>query len=171
MFTRVSEEERETLFTSEPFTTSSDVEREKFVSLFCVLFPNTSTNDRRERVEIEERKKRGDPTKKKISRKEWPGQKKIRLFWWREKTKKFIEARAANIFVIKPRTFFSLRNYVCIAKLYFHRRESCLGEIRQDDQKVRIILSRYRWIFGKHIYARKIFLVTLSRFVLYFLPQ
>jgi len=65
MFTRVSEEERETLFTSEPFTTSSDVEREKFVSLFCVLFPNTSTNDRRERVEIEERKKRGDPTKKK----------------------------------------------------------------------------------------------------------
>jgi hypothetical protein len=65
MFTRVSEEERETLFTPEHFTTSSDVEREKFVSLFCVLFPNTSTNDRRERVEIEERKKRGDPTKKK----------------------------------------------------------------------------------------------------------
>ena len=69
MFTRVSEEERETLFTSEPFTTfvpSFVPEQcEKFVSLFCVLFPNTSTNDRRERVEIEERKKRGDPTKKK----------------------------------------------------------------------------------------------------------
>lgn len=166
MFTRVSEEERETLFTPEHFTTSSDVEREKFVSLFCVLFPTASTNDRRER-ESKSKKERKEEIQPK---KEWPPAKKRYGYSCGEKTKKFIEARAANIFVIKPRTFFSLRNYVCIAKLYFHRRESCLGEIRQDDQKVRIILSRYRWIFG-NTHARKIFLVSLSHFVLYFLPQ
>jgi hypothetical protein len=93
MFTRVSEEERETLFTPEHFTTSSDVEREKFVSLFCVLFPNTSTNDRRERESKskKERKEEIQP-KKRVA----PCQKKIRLFLWRENQKIYRSARCEH---------------------------------------------------------------------------
>jgi hypothetical protein len=142
----------------------SSVKNSFLSSVFSFPTPAPTTDERESRNRRKKEKRRSN------QKKEWPPAKKRYGYSCGEKTKKFIEARAANIFVIKPRTFFSLRNYVCIAKLYFHRRESCLGEIRQDDQKVRIILSRYRWIFG-NTHARKIFLVSLSHFVLYFLPQ
>jgi hypothetical protein len=170
----VHQKKRETLF-AEHFTTflclllSSVKIRFRF-SLLCSLsqhqHPRPKTRESRNR----RKKKRGDPSdrKKKIFPKGVaPGRKKIRLLLERnqknyKRARKFFRHKTTH-------AFFSLRNYVCTAKLYFHRRESCLGEIRQDDQKVSIILSRYRWIFGKH--ARAKFFWFLSRFVLYFLPQ
>jgi len=86
------QKKRETLFTPEHFTNyffrSSSVKNSFLSSVFSFPAPTPTTDERESKSK--KMKEKGDPTKKKISRKEWPGQKKIRLFWWREKTKKFI---------------------------------------------------------------------------------
>jgi hypothetical protein len=173
MFTRASEEERDSFCRAlYYFFVPSFVERENSFSFLSSVFsfptPAPTTKDERESKSKKEEKRRSIRPKKKIFPKGVaPGRKKIRLLLERnqknyKRARKFFRHKTTH-------AFFSLRNYVCTAKLYFHRRESCLGEIRQDDQKVSIILSRYRWIFGKH--ARAKFFWFLSRFVLYFLPQ
>ena len=172
----VSQEERNSLYVLLLcllllFLSKYEKIRFRFFSAFLVSFPTTPQRARP--FLFDERESKSKKRKEEI-----PKNRKIFPFVWAKKKKIRLEPKEVNqkiykrvqLVVTTKTHVLSLRNYVCIAKLYFHRRESCLGEIRQDDQKVRIILSRYRWIFG-NTRARKIFLVSLSHFVLYFLPH